>query len=545
MDASDFRSQMTWYAAASRMLSFTQQQHCNRLVVVLSKYMDKRRNEFVMKHAMRPVLCSYSSDATSFLCREQVNVASDESSCQRRGRLLTELFSERAVLKSITPSGPDMFIWMRAARCLEHGKCIPHLFDAACASSPALRPFCSSVIINHVCFDRAVHSGLSRLLSARSSAYYDTLDHEENQFPGSEFGDLKEWFLETGCAAHDASGSLKWGMHRWTSESIHDNVFIAIESLRNIFVHLVTHLPMWLPKVVSFSCTSVCDDSEGDFWRLMGVPADMIDDFAAASPRWSQGQLHVRSTLESHDRPFELISFLVIYSMRWRKFCMTRWLTVGLFSRALICSLCLGIDDLVRFVRENQKVSEYHAHGWDRFGEDEFRYTMIVALGSYPCEAWLSEIVVDDRLGARAEELQLLIEDELAYLHGISQVSWERLSSLSESWSWHQLRHRVLICGQSSSAYLNDKSLKHALGRPWSLCRGDIHSNLEQLRGMTLEEGTDKTTKKIKALLEMGVSVLLLLCSQEVWAGGCSGTREGDSSAARVFFRHLFGESLV
>ena len=224
---------------------------------------------------------------------------------------------------------------------------------------------------------------------------------------------------------------------------------------------------------------------------------------------------------------------------------MTRWLTVGLSSRALVRSLCLGIDDLVRFVRENQKVSEYHAHGWDRFGEDEFRYIMIVALGSYPCEAWLSEIVVDDRLGARAEELQLLIEDELAYLHGISQVSWERLSSLSESWSWHQLRHRVLICGQSSSAYLNDKRLKHALGRPWSLCRGDIHSNLEQLRVMTFEEGTDKTTKKIKALLEMGVSVLLLLCSQEVWAGGCSGTREGDSSAARVFFRHLFGESLV
>ena len=265
MDASDFRSQMTWYAAASRMLSFTQQQHCNRLVVVLSKYMDKRRNEFLMKHAMRPVLCSYTSDATSFLCREQVNVASDESSCQRRGRLLTELFSERAVLKSITPSGPDMFIWMRPARFLEHGKCIPHLFDAACANSPALRHVCSSVIINHVCFDRAVHSGLSRLLSARSSAYYDTLDHEENRFPGSEFGDLKEWFLETGCAAHDASGSLKWGMHRWTSESIHDNVFIAIESLRNIFIHLVTHLPMWLPKVVSFSRTSVCDDSDGDF----------------------------------------------------------------------------------------------------------------------------------------------------------------------------------------------------------------------------------------------------------------------------------------
>ena len=151
---------------------------------------------------------------------------------------------------------------------------------------------------------------------------------------------------------------------------------------------------------------------------------------------------------------------------------MTRWSTVGMASRSLLRSVAIGGSDLMRFTRLSPTVSEYYAHGYDRLGEAELHYVAVSALACYPVEAWLGEGVEDDRLAQRAPALLDLLNDEMSQLEGLPDSLWIRLASLLGIEAWSKLQSCVLASAHTSIAYLHKKSLRAAMGRPWSLCRG-------------------------------------------------------------------------
>jgi hypothetical protein len=478
-----------------------------KLSMLVSRHLLECRSKFFGTYGRRPILQSYSSDATSFLCRTQVHLSTMNGDVQRRGRLLSEFLSERVVLKSITAHAVPTLIFVKPPRILSEGKKIPNFFTAGVDSVPmARREGCESIVVNHCVFDRAVHGGLSRMMHARTRLYYDTELGVYNDDDESFIPSCKEWDVETGCSAHDASGSLKWALDRFGTKETHDNLFIAIESLRNSVQHLASHITSWLSLSLVY-CRTVSDESEATFWRALGVPATWVDDFVRVGARFQDGQLQVRSDLRSDPDPMARVTEVMLFMMHWRKFAMTRFLGLGFSSRSLLRSLVLGIDGLMAHTRSDKNVSEYHAHGWDRCGQSERRFVVIAALSSYPAESFLGQVLYDDRIARDATAVRALIHDELKYLSELPRAFWEDLSGVLRQGSWSRFRHNVVSAAHTSVAYLSWRCVDVAMSLPWSLCNGDIRANLLALKNMELPPTADRTTLKIQCLLKLGVQI--------------------------------------
>lgn len=225
----------------------------------------------------------------------------------------------------------------------------------------------------------------------------------------------------------------------------------------------------------------------------------------------SNGQLHVRSSLADEQDPFAKVSGVFVCTMRWRRFVMTRWLTLGASCRALLRSLCLGISDLMSFVRSDPKVSDYHAHGYERLGDAEVFYVVVAALAVYPMESFLGNVMEDDRLARNLDEVVSDLDDEMQYLQQIPESAWVRLAGVLEEPVWGRLRSAVLVSAHISYAYLSKKSIGPASAYPWSLCRGDLRQNLIALKEVDLPRDIDPATKRVQMMVRMGFPEAQLL----------------------------------
>ena len=129
-----------------------------------------------------------------------------------------------------------------------------------------------------------------------------------------------DWLTQVGCAAHDASNGLKWGLAPRSAGDIVSDLYISVEAIRNTFVGLHSKLPLLLATTVVFDRHHVDDEAEAALWTALGVGPDWLGDFITVAPQWHRGALHVRASLEGGVHGMELISSVLGYAMRWRKF---------------------------------------------------------------------------------------------------------------------------------------------------------------------------------------------------------------------------------
>ena len=166
----------------------------------------------------QPLLYSYQSDATSFKCRMQLNSTSSEGRpMQLRGRALEEFLSERGMLKTIAANGEvHMVMLMGVPRPLRHGKTGDCHFAAACDFERPLRlSEHGSILISHVCFDRAIFTAVRDRCVQLRAAY---MDSDVRPLADRLLRASSDWFTAVGCCAHDMhngtllapTGSLQW-----------------------------------------------------------------------------------------------------------------------------------------------------------------------------------------------------------------------------------------------------------------------------------------------------------------------------------------------
>ena len=368
--------------------------------IALLRLLQDLRDSFMKDLSGRAVLTSYTGDATSYLTRGRTTVA------QASGTLhpsswqapLRVPLSERLVLKRFD-AGEAIHSqpFIAPPRLLLAGKQAGNCFHACCELLPTWRlKDHHGILIQHYCFDRALHDPLCRLLEAKKNALYSAQLGAITS-PERPILELKDIFVQTGCAAHDGSGALKWGLARWGDKSVHDNLFLVMRSLRQTFDALLCHLRPWLMKNVVYDNT-VEADHEAQWWRLLGVDADWVSEFVEVAPRWRDGILHVAAALETDRDRMEKISRVWIWSMRWRPFCLTRWGSVGPSCRSLLRSWALGLASLMEETAADPKVSEYYSSGFFHCGHAELSFACIAGVASYPVESWITSILEDDRL---------------------------------------------------------------------------------------------------------------------------------------------------
>ena len=449
-----------------------------------------------------PVLNAYSSDGSSFLVRAQVDHAGPVDNIQRRGRLLQEYLSQRVLIKAQNPAhgGMDMETYMPMPLPMNDGKTAENHFVAATRFWPHIQdPDAERIVVNHTCFDRAIQSSLSRLLTQEMDAWFDPeIGPQRNA--DSYLAALKSWNTHVGCVAHDISGGLRWGQMHMMFPTVTKDLYVSVESCRNTFAQLYSFLILFFTQYLSFD--RVVDETmEQYWWTMMGIPTTWIEDYILVAPRWLDNTLHVRSGLQNTTDGLENISAVFIHCMQWKRFTETRWLTVGASCRRLMCSIAMGLDGLFTVTRAGGNY-EYYAHGWDRCTDTTRKFAATCAVGSWPVESILAEVLHDDRLGRNVEEIDAKLKEELLWIESVPFEIWERLAELTPSWDAVQLRDSTLKSAHTSSAYVYKLSIDAAMGLPWKLGRGDV---LKNLHGLVLgEKPSDEISGQIKELLERG-----------------------------------------
>ena len=412
LQAERLRDAFLRYARVSTVIGNHEEKEVYTFAELLKRHLRQKCDTLVTECAHQPLLFCYAADATSLLCRADASAKLGTAVVMRRGKVLAELLMQRGFFKSISPAGVErVAVLFAEAVPLTKGKSAWHLFSAACAFYPLLRKVGhQGISITHVAADRAVMEPLQRLLHQRSEAYF-------TQGLGPAAGDcsswLRTWHLRTGCAAHDMQNALKWSLAPHGNADIIKDLHIVLESMRNSFTLLHAQLPHFLRSHLVADLPPEDMESAMEFWQLLGVEADHLEEIAYVNPWFFDGALHVSSSLADEGDRLERVSGAILYLFRWRRFVDTRFCTIGAAMRSLLASLSVGCHELVNRARQEKDTTDYHLHGFTRLQQPHLEYIVLATVCAWVPEGALFLVLEDDRLVRRYDDLNETLMDEL------------------------------------------------------------------------------------------------------------------------------------
>ena len=177
----------------------------------------------------------------------------------------------------------------------------------------------AKIIIHHLCCDRAIHTALESLLWGRLQGYYKS-ELAPELGDSLELHHLEELFVSTPCTAHAAQNAMKWAISPLLkADTLHD-LHIGIESCRNSFSMLHSHLFDFLQKHVTFRVHAHDVQEAATLWAAVGVDASMLEAVAEVNPIWTGKTLLVAAELQHQGMFLEKVSNVLLYLWRWRRF---------------------------------------------------------------------------------------------------------------------------------------------------------------------------------------------------------------------------------
>lgn len=539
MDAESIASRVAVLSKPSRMLLRDEADEVAKLCEIFKKVLFDRAMEFVKASGEAPLLYSYQSDGTPILAQKTI-VASkaDSRKIVRHAGRSAELLLQRGFLKVFDASGqPRVTCLFRDPLPLDHGKGTWPCFTAACNFFPLMRYIKPvGITISHYSFDRALFSSLTRAMHQRHSLYYHRLAGGEDSVGETAIAELCDWVVGTGCANHDAQNALKWALWELGEEATTTNLFIVIESLRNGYDLLHSHMPEFIMKHLSI--VEERDESLPELWSCLGVEPAIAQELTELGLVWADGRLLVHRCAAGDPELVRRVSSALLGVFRFQRFTDSRWCSIGLSCRALVASLLLGLGRLVEIVRDDKRTSDYYIHGFAKLDQGALVYATVGGIVSHVADAFLVELLEDDRVAKRSDELEALLVEELEWVMGISFEVWGKLARLIPGYSSHLMRANCVRSAHIVQAFIFRRVLQKARGLPWSLARGDVAANLEVFR--LQPEPQDVVSQKIHKLLAAGyqassVAEGVRLLSEIQW---CTTSVEQAHGSVAVVHRH-------
>ena len=265
-------------------------------------------------------------------------------------------------------------------------------------------------------------------------------------------------------------------------------------------------LPAFLSGHLAFSNEPYDVEQVASFWRALGIEAHMVEQIADINPWWSAGRLWVNGSLAQDPDSMQKISFVLLYMSKWRRFCDSRWITIGPCCRSLIWCLCVGLEGWVNMTRSDKSATDFHLHGFSRLSGDIRKLAAVAALAAHVPDALLAEALIDDRLAKRARELKQSVVEEAMWVQSLGPFVWSRLAQVvGPGQSARELAHTTVHASLVALAYVNCSVFSVLEGYPWRLADGDIDANLDALAADP-GVGLDPTTNKIKHSVQTGMN---------------------------------------
>ena len=140
-------------------------------------------------------------------------------------------------------------------------------------------------------------------------------------------------------------------------------------------------------------------------------------------------------------------------------------------------------------------------------GDSIFYFVAVSAISSTGDNSFQTEMLEDDRLAKRVDEMDELINLENGRIDEMPMGVWERLSHLVYAPSAVKLRSVIGRASACGHAFVDMRALSVARGMPWALTRGDIHANLTRFKSAPCPVGVDIISECIYNLLYTGYNV--------------------------------------
>ena len=99
-----------------------------------------------------------------------------------------------------------------------------------------------------------------------------------------------------------------------------DDLYIVLESLRNGYKHLQSHLASFLMELVLFEDISVDRDDLHSFWIAVDVPPELCHMLADRGVFWQEGRLHVSRAYRDDAEIMPWLCHACMTVFRFKKF---------------------------------------------------------------------------------------------------------------------------------------------------------------------------------------------------------------------------------
>ena len=506
-DVKSFIQAVYYYARPSVSVGSHEYLLVDKLAEVAKSFLLQHYHTWIAARTNVPIIAWYSSDCTPIKTRELHSWGTGGMKVHRSGKRTDELLIQRFFVSDADRSVCTYFtdpLHMEDKTASSHVQAWLDL-----ASNPRSLGH-QSLFTSWSVFDGALVSALARM----TKQYYEGLHHRNKQLLAA--GDALRLRLCTfvfvfKCAAHHFHSALDWSMRPYTSKEILKCYYVTIESLRNGFNELVSHLGSWLTVALRYE-----DSISGvsiELWLMIGLEQKYIDIVVDLQLRYEHPFLKCKESCATDAGLIDKITTLMLRLWKFRRFSDGRWVGSGPSCRSFIGALMMGLNGLVVHILADSTSSHYYLRGYNYLNPQVLKFVAITAVSSTVSERALGLLLKDDRLPMQLGTIDDAINQAVATVQAFGKDIWDAVAACSG------LTGTVLrdACVRSACLQLSfiESYVRQARRAPMDLLQGDRNQNLNQLMvsGKPLEENAGK----LWDLLQLGWPRHDILQNMELW----------------------------
>jgi len=484
-----------------------------RWCCVLFFFMETQINALTIRKGefSDPSFVSYQSDGWSAFVSDTEIISVDGHRVTRRGRAKREFLLERAVYKTITPSGEIKgYIMARPPRPMTEGCGGWEIFAASTSSCPMLRrKGHEGMAASHYLQDGLHSEEFLQHHRANHQLYYDTAQFDDpDDRTTQENSDL---VFGGKCKLHTGSNAIKWAMSSHSSEQILKDIHNAMKSLTNTHTEIRKHITSFYVKHVSHEAGHTLPwETRKQFFTAMGVASDMLENFERVNPWWDtvSKTLFVNPDLKNDPDGQKRVEQLLLYAATWSDFSETRFGAIGSCGRAWVLSQALGLDSLANLTLQDPAVIKFFLRGYGTHCTEKVRrWLAIASLAFYPAESMMMSLLEDDRFYKRANELWADISVEHEYVNQLNVDVFReivRVTGLPDT--VEEFRHDTLRAMNISVCFISVECFEEMRCHPLDITQGDIEAKVRALAAEP-DPPTDPTTRQMWTRMRDGLHI--------------------------------------
>ena len=489
---------------AGRPLEKHELREVSRLAEAAKAVLEEAACDLIPSSQKRPVLFEYCGDGTPLKLRHEFQVSfAEHQKCVRSGYTGDDLYCQGAFVRSLNNDGEPVVACLLKEPRLMAGKSALHAFNGLIEFFPTLDQVDHEGFnIHHYSWDRALFSACR----THARKYHTVILRRIVDRSPRQSGTMKvlqSWLLCTGCGLHDIHNGFSWGISKLLqSKDMVDELYIRVESLRNVDKHLQSHLSSWLVGVVLFDDISVERDTLHSLWTALDVPPELCNMLADRGVLWQDGRLRVSKACRDVPDIMAWLYNALMTVFRFKKYASNRWISVGTSLRTLVAACALGVRQLHQFTMDDDKVGSYYLGGFSKLSGPMRYFCVVAAISSRPTEALSLALLEDDRAVRNVEAYEACLHEEMDWMQNLTLPVWELLElvACTSDSSCRAIRSDCLDCAHTSCSYTFKNFLQQVRSLPWSLAIGDVAVNLDTFAASTAPV-EDPVAKKIKTLL--------------------------------------------